>query len=302
MHSTSGYFACLEHAPTAIVPLWGAKLLAEQRAAKAREAARHLAKARAAARAAARTKAGRARRAAKQRRDRDHEPPPRRRSPQTPVLCAYAPREGEGEWVDPDDPDTCTLAPPASGRAPRQPAPTKLNTPSNRDVWTMVALMLLGMGAGTAAAPVQHDAQQLIGAAKLNASVVAAPPVEPGDPASASARRALQDTVAITDANIFAAVAECEAEDPACTSGTCSFDCPVSQATYGRIADWDVSGVTTFNNAGAGCTRIFWQCGRECFPLCLPPLLARILSARCSWQCSTRAGSTGTSRAGARVP
>jgi len=296
MHSTNP-FACLEHAVTAIVPLWGPAKLAAQQAAKTQADARRLAKARAAARAAARTKAGRERRAAKQRDIHKHEPPPRRRSPQTPVLCAYAPREGEAEWDNSTLPDT--LAPPASGRAPRQPAPTKLSTPSNRSVLTMVVLILLGMGVGTAAAPIQHA--QLIGAAKLNASV-AAPPVEAGGRASASARRALQDTVAITDANIFAAVAECEAEDPACTSGTCSFDCPVSQATYGRIADWDVSGVTTFNNLGAGCS-VWSRCGRECFPLCLPPLLARTLSARrARAQCSTRAGSTGTSRGGARAP
>ena len=180
----------------------------------------------------------------------------------------------------------------------------------------MVVLVVLGMGAGTAAVPVQ-DAQ-LIGGATLNASVVTAPPItEPGGRASASARRALQDTVAITDANIFAAVAECEAEDPACQNdlrasgsnnwndqrtGTCSFDCPVSQATYGRIADWDVSGVTTFNNHGAGCSNNnAYYCGRERFPLCLPSC-AWILSARCWAQCSTRAGSTGTSRAGIRAP
>ena len=102
---------------------------------------------------------------------------------------------------------------------------------------------------------------QLIGGAKLNANA-AAPPFEPGGRANASARRALQDTVAITDANIFAAVAECEAEDPACQNdlphsqrtGTCGFDCPVSQATYGRIADWDVGAVTSFNNWENGCT------------------------------------------------
>ena len=197
----------------------------------------------------------------------DHEPPPRRRSPQTPVLC------------DSTLSDTLTpLVSGLSGPAARQPPPTKLGTPSSRSVLTMVVLMLLGMGVGTAAAPVQHA--QLIGAAKLNASA-AAPPFEPGGRANASARRALQDTVAIADANIFAAVAECEAEDPACTSGTCSFDCPVSQATYGRIADWDVSGVTTFNNAGAGCSSSYASyCGRECFPLCLPRALARILSTR----------------------
>ena len=98
MHYPYGYFACLNHTITAIVPVWGPSKLAAQKAAKTQADARRLAKAR----AAARTKAGRERRAAKQRRDREHEPPPRRRSPQTPVLCAYAPkREREGEWGAP---------------------------------------------------------------------------------------------------------------------------------------------------------------------------------------------------------
>ena len=63
-------------------------------------------------------------------------------------------------------------------------------------------------------------------------------------------RRALQpaETTPITDANIRTAVAECEAEDAACQTGPCAFDCPISQATYGRIADWDVAAVTSFNN------------------------------------------------------
>ena len=63
------------------------------------------------------------------------------------------------------------------------------------------------------------------------------------------------DTTPITDANIYAAVAECEAEDPACQTGPCAFDCPNSQATYGRIADWDVGAVTLFNNWENGCTQ-----------------------------------------------
>jgi len=77
-------------------------------------------------------------------------------------------------------------------------------------------------------------------------------------------RRALQpaETTPITDANIHAAVAECEAEDTACQTGPCAFDCPNSQATYGRIADWDVGAVTRFNNWENGCTEDFEsRCG-----------------------------------------
>ena len=71
-------------------------------------------------------------------------------------------------------------------------------------------------------------------------------------------RRALQPTTTpITNANIHAAVAECEAEDPACQTGPCAFDCPISQALYGRIADWDVGAVTSFNNWGNGCTETY---------------------------------------------
>ena len=52
---------------------------------------------------------------------------------------------------------------------------------------------------------------------------------------------------AITDANIWTAVEECQAE-------SATFDCPASQATYGPIEDWDVGAVTRLNNWGSGCT------------------------------------------------
>ena len=51
----------------------------------------------------------------------------------------------------------------------------------------------------------------------------------------------------ITDATIWAAVEECQAE-------SATFDCPASQATYGPIEDWDVGAVTSLNNHGNGCT------------------------------------------------
>ena len=61
---------------------------------------------------------------------------------------------------------------------------------------------------------------------------------------------------AITDANIFAAVEECQAE-------SATFDCPASQATYGPIEDWDVGAVTSLNTWGAGCTEDAQdKCGR----------------------------------------
>ena len=53
---------------------------------------------------------------------------------------------------------------------------------------------------------------------------------------------------AITDATIWTAVEECQAE-------SATFDCPASQATYGPIEDWDVGAVTSLNNFGAGCTQ-----------------------------------------------
>ena len=52
---------------------------------------------------------------------------------------------------------------------------------------------------------------------------------------------------AITDATIWTAVEECQAE-------SATFDCPASQATYGPIEDWDVGAVTSLNTWGAGCT------------------------------------------------
>ena len=68
----------------------------------------------------------------------------------------------------------------------------------------------------------------------------------------------------ITDANIFTAVEECQAESAA-------FNCPASQATYGPIEDWDVGAVTSLNNHGNGCTEVFISlCGRAswiCFDL-----------------------------------
>ena len=61
---------------------------------------------------------------------------------------------------------------------------------------------------------------------------------------------------AITDATIWAAVKECQAE-------SATFDCPASQATYGPIEDWDVGAVTSLNNFGNGCTESpESKCGR----------------------------------------
>ena len=61
---------------------------------------------------------------------------------------------------------------------------------------------------------------------------------------------------AITDATIWTAVEECQAE-------SATFDCPASQATYGPIEDWDVGAVTSLNTWGAGCTESAeWKCGR----------------------------------------
>ena len=59
--------------------------------------------------------------------------------------------------------------------------------------------------------------------------------------------RARAGQTAITDATIWTAVEECQAE-------SATFDCPASQATYGPIEDWDVGAVTSFNNWGSGCT------------------------------------------------
>ena len=60
----------------------------------------------------------------------------------------------------------------------------------------------------------------------------------------------------LTDATIWAAVEECQAE-------SATFDCPASQATYGPIEDWDVGAVTSLNTWGAGCTEdAEWKCGR----------------------------------------
>ena len=52
---------------------------------------------------------------------------------------------------------------------------------------------------------------------------------------------------AITDATIWTAVEECQAE-------SATFDCPASQATYGPIEDWDVGAVTSLNTWGSDCT------------------------------------------------
>ena len=61
---------------------------------------------------------------------------------------------------------------------------------------------------------------------------------------------------AITDATIWTAVEECQAE-------SATFDCPASQATYGPIEDWDVGAVTSLNTWGAGCTESAEdKCGR----------------------------------------
>ena len=62
--------------------------------------------------------------------------------------------------------------------------------------------------------------------------------------------------IPITDATIWTAVEECQAE-------SATFDCPASQATYGPIEDWDVGAVTSLNTWGAGCTEdAEWKCGR----------------------------------------
>ena len=97
----------------------------------------------------------------------------------------------------------------------------------------------------------------------------------------------------MTDASIFAAVAECRAESS-------TFDCPASQATYGPIEDWDVSAVTSFNNWGSGCSEEYPEsyCGEpqlasfEARCGCAPRtpahwhmMTASALSARCH-QCS----------------
>ena len=61
---------------------------------------------------------------------------------------------------------------------------------------------------------------------------------------------------AVTDATIWTAVEECQAE-------SATFDCPASQATYGPIEDWDVGAVTSLNTWGAGCTEAYEiRCGR----------------------------------------
>ena len=63
-------------------------------------------------------------------------------------------------------------------------------------------------------------------------------------------------STAITDATIWTAVEECQAE-------SATFDCPASQATYGPIEDWDVGAVTSLNTWGNGCTESAeWKCGR----------------------------------------
>ena len=132
MHFTNpfGCLACLEH----VVPLRGPKKIAEQEAQVSQEAAKTQADARRLA------KAGRLR----------DEPPPRRRAPHTPVLCAYAPHEGEEEWGDSTLPD----APSGCRGAARQPTPTKLRKPVSQGFLTTIMLSLLCMGIGTAVAPV----------------------------------------------------------------------------------------------------------------------------------------------------
>ena len=65
--------------------------------------------------------------------------------------------------------------------------------------------------------------------------------------------RARAGQTAITDATIWTAVEECQAE-------SATFDCPASQATYGPIEDWDVGAVTSLNNWGEGCTSGYAYC------------------------------------------
>ncbi len=64
--------------------------------------------------------------------------------------------------------------------------------------------------------------------------------------------RAVAGPDPLTDATIWTAVEECQAE-------SATFDCPASQATYGPIEDWDVGAVTSLNNFGNGCTETDWQ-------------------------------------------
>ncbi len=74
--------------------------------------------------------------------------------------------------------------------------------------------------------------------------------------AFAEPRRCCAGQTAITDATIWTAVEECQAEST-------TFDCPASQATYGPIEDWDVGAVTSLNTWGSGCTEdAEWKCGR----------------------------------------
>ena len=74
--------------------------------------------------------------------------------------------------------------------------------------------------------------------------------------ANALVPRACAGQTAITDATIWTAVEECQAE-------SATFDCPASQATYGPIEDWDVGAVTSLNNFGNGCTETHsYMCGR----------------------------------------
>ncbi len=108
--------------------------------------------------------------------------------------------------------------------------------------------------------------------------------------------RARAGQTAITDATIWTAVEECQAEST-------TFDCPASQATYGPIEDWDVGAVTSLNTWGNGCTETSstyaFRCG------CASPIrfdssdLFASDFAFARRQCSTSARtSIGTSRDG----
>ena len=77
--------------------------------------------------------------------------------------------------------------------------------------------------------------------------------------------RARAGQTAITDATIWTAVEECQAESAA-------FDCPASQATYGPIEDWDVGAVTSLNNFGNGCTETWNGDVYEPFCGCASPV------------------------------
>ena len=122
------------------------------------------------------------------------------------------------------------------------------------------------------------DAPWAVGTNSTGDSVAAHAACEASCPATATRSRTCVggQTVLIRDRNIRSALAECEAE-------SASFDCPISQATYGRIEDWDVSAVTSFNNWGNGCTETHeWKCGGASPPLVLLASGTAVLTYLCA--------------------